>query len=291
VRRLIVNADDFGLTAGVNRAIAECVRGGIVTSATIMARSAAFEDAATSARAMTQEKKPFSAGCHVVLIDGEPVLAADKIPSLVESSGRFRDKLLGFARDAVSGKVRAEEIEAEVTAQIQKIQAASIAVSHVDSHKHTHIFPAIFRPLLAAAKACGVGAVRNPFVPVKPLAYAHLLRRPGLWKRYSQVRMLRRYEDAFRDEVSRLGMKTTDGTFGIVATGSLDAGLFEAVVSNIPEGTWEFVCHPGYNDPDLNGIKTRLRESRVRELEVLTSERAKQALVKQGIELITYNQL
>ncbi len=83
-------------------------------------------------------------------------------------------------------------------------------------------------------------------------------------------------------------MVTTDGTFGVLSTGALDLPLFEAIVGCIPEGTWEFVCHPGYNDADLARIPTRLRESRERELAVLMSKRARAALEKCGIELMSY---
>jgi predicted glycoside hydrolase/deacetylase ChbG (UPF0249 family) len=153
------------------------------------------------------------------------------------------------------------------------------------------MFPPIARPLLRAAKEFGIAAVRNPFAPLKPLAFAHLMKRPKLWKRYSEVAVLRNFGAKFRKMVAQEGLKTTDGTFGIVVTGALDQRLFEAIVGSIPEGTWEFVCHPGYNDDALAKVKTRLRASRVAELKVLTSPRAKDALAEHGIELITYADL
>ena len=87
------------------------------------------------------------------------------------------------------------------------------------------------------------------------------------------------------------GLRTTDGTFGVLVTGVLDLNLFLTIVDSIPQGTWEFVCHPGYNDSDLDQVRTRLRQSRAQELEVLTSVEAKQALERCGIELISYHQL
>jgi predicted glycoside hydrolase/deacetylase ChbG (UPF0249 family) len=86
-------------------------------------------------------------------------------------------------------------------------------------------------------------------------------------------------------------MRTTDGSFGIVSTGSLDMKLFSSIIGCIPEGTWELVCHPGYNDAELDGIRTRLRESRVAELEALTSPDAKKAVERHGIQLISYREL
>jgi predicted glycoside hydrolase/deacetylase ChbG (UPF0249 family) len=291
VRRLIINADDLGLTRGVNRAIFETIRDGIVTSTTLMANSAAYQDAVEKAGATKESKRP-SVGCHVLLVDGEPLMLAESVPSLLEGkNGSFRTNLLPFLSLAARGKVHSTEIEAEATAQFKKLQASGIQVSHFDTHKHTHIFPAVYQPLLKAAKACGITAIRNPFAPMRPLAFAHLVRRPKLWKRYSQVRVLRRYEEGFRRAVAEAGMKTPDGSFGIVSTGHLDEKLFAAVMGCLPEGTWEFVCHPGYNDADLDGVQTRLRVSREREREVLTSAAARKILVDQGVELISYLQL
>jgi hopanoid biosynthesis associated protein HpnK len=290
VRRLIVNADDFGLTAGVNRAILEAHIHGIVTSSTLMANGPAFEDAVRLAK----QAPRLSVGCHAVLIDGEPVLDAVRLSTLTSKhSGKaqFNDGLKSFAVRALTGRLDPLEIEAETTAQIQKIQSASVIVSHMDSHKHTHLFPAVLRPLLRAALACGVHAVRNPFGPRKPLTSGELLARPNLWTRYAEVRILRSLAGKFRDAVRRHGMATPDGTLGIVVTGALDEKLFRAIAAVIPEGTWEFVCHPGYNDADLRLANTRLRESRETELRVLTIPAAKQLLEDQGIALISYREL
>ena len=290
MRRLIVNADDFGFTAGVNRAIVEAHTRGIVTSSTLMANGRAFDDAVGLAKTVPR----LSVGCHVVLIDGEPVLDALHLPTLaVADSGgaRFRDGLTFFAARALAGRLDPGEIEAEARAQIRKLQAAGIDVSHVDTHKHTHLFPAVLRPLLRATRACGVHAVRNPFGPRTPLKSSELLKRPNLWTRYAEVRILRTLASKFRETAQREGMATPDGTLGIVVTGALDERLFRAIAEIIPEGTWEFVCHPGYNDDDLKSASTRLRESRETELRVLTMPEARELLSNQGIELISYRDL
>lgn len=287
-RRLIINADDFGLTRGVNRAIAEAHTKGVVTSSTLMACGQAFDDAAELAHANSK----LSVGCHVVLLDGAPILEPAKLTSLC-SNGKpeLGLTLPSFALAAMRGKLKRDEIGAEVEAQIKKLRGAGVEVTHLDSHKHTHLFPAVFEPLLEAARACGVRAVRNPFAPVRPLAFAHLLRRPHLWRRYSEVKILRGFAGRFRQRVREMGMATTDGSFGVLTTGAMTQELFEAIIGCIPEGTWEFVCHPGYNDEELDGVQTRLRASRERELEVLTSVRARQALEKHGIELISYREI
>ena len=290
MRRLIVNADDFGFTAGVNRAIVEAHTRGIVTSSTLMANGRAFDDAVSLAKTSPR----LSVGCHIVLIDGRPVLEAARLPSITakpSSEARFRDGLKSFAARALAGWLDPDEIEAEATAQIRKLQSAGIAVSHVDSHKHTHLFPAVLRPVLRGARACGVRAIRNPFGPRQPMRSSNLLSRPSLWTRYAEVRVLRSLSGKFSAAARKEGFVTPDGTLGVVVTGALDETLFRGIAAIIPEGTWEFVCHPGYNDEDLKSAKTRLRESREKELRVLTLPEAREMLSNLGISLISYRDL
>jgi hopanoid biosynthesis associated protein HpnK len=286
VRRLIVNADDFGFTSGVNRAIVEAHTHGVVTSSTLMANGKAFAEATE----LITRTPNLSIGCHVVLIDGEPVLGSDQLPSLT-ASGYFRDGLKQFAARSVAGRMNPDEISAEATAQIRKIQSAGIVVSHIDTHKHTHVFPQILRPLLKAAADCGVRSLRNPFGPRFPLRSSQLLARPKLWTRYAEVQILRRFAGKFRESVKRAGFATPDGTLGIEVTGALDETLFLAIARSIPDGTWEFVCHPGYNDADLLAANTRLRASRETELQVLTLPSAREILAREVVELISYGEL
>jgi hopanoid biosynthesis associated protein HpnK len=287
VRRLIVNADDFGFTVGVNRAIAEAHQHGIVTSSTLMANGPAFSDAVRLVATLPR----LSVGCHVVLIDGNPVSEPKLLPSLAPTGAAFRDSLKSFAARALAGRLDSDQIEMEAGAQIRKLQSAGISVTQVDTHKHTHLFPAVLRPLLRAARACGVPAVRNPFGPRKPLRSADLLARPSLWTRYAEMQILSVLAARFRDTARKEGLVTPDGTLGIVVTGALDETLFRAIAAIIPEGTWEFVCHPGYNDDDLKAARTRLRESRETELRLLTMPEARNLLLHQGIELISYRDL
>jgi predicted glycoside hydrolase/deacetylase ChbG (UPF0249 family) len=239
---------------------------------------------------LAKQLPKLSIGCHVVLIDGRPVLPPVTVPSLTQA-GRFRDGLKTFAARAFTGQFDPREIATEATAQIQRVQAAGVCVSHFDTHKHTHIFPKVLRPLLRAAAERGVRAVRNPFGARLPLRLAELVKQPNLWARWIEMRVLESFAGKFRKAVQREGLVTPDGILGIEVTGTLNEGLFTAVATSVPEGTWEFVCHPGYNDSDLQSAKTRLRESRALELRVLTSSSTREILTRQGVELISYRDL
>jgi predicted glycoside hydrolase/deacetylase ChbG (UPF0249 family) len=254
IRRLIINADDFGLTEGVNQSILELASHGALTSTTLMATGRALEHAIAEAHAHST----LGIGCHVVFVDGQPTAAPGQIPSLLASDGQFRPTLGTFVGDLLLGRIREQEMEAEACAQIQRLQQAGITVTHVDTHKHTHMFPAVLRPLLRAAQQCGVRAIRNPFEPewaIRATPGAPALRR-------LEVRILRSQRAAFRRLVRQAGLATTDGAIGVLATGTLNTQSLTQLAAAIPDGTWELVCHPGYNDAALARIKTRLRESR-----------------------------
>ncbi len=279
VQRLIVNADDFGLTSGVNRAVRELHQQGVLTSATLMARAAATDEAIELALKMPT----LGVGCHVVLVDGEPVMPAGEIPGLADrKTGRFQAKTGSFLRQLLSGAIRSSEIAAEAAAQIALLQARGLILTHIDTHKHLHMFPAVSRPLLRAARAAGIRAVRNPFEPAwstRATSAAPILRRV-------EVRMLRKLEPGFRRIVAEEGFSTTDGALGVLATGTLDEETLQRLIGNIPAGTWELVTHPGYNDNDLAKVHTRLRQSRETERQALPA-----AGRIEGLELISFAQL
>lgn len=262
VKRLIVNADDFGLTPGINRAIIELNGRGVLPSTTLMATAESFDQATLAAGAQLT----LGTGCHVTIVDGKPLLSREQLPQLVVGpTGLFRKTLGSFVQDLLRNRISEAEIEAEATAQIRRLQLAGIQVTHVDTHKHTHMFPGVFRPLLRAAIACGVPAIRNPFEPEWSV---RLTPNAGIMRRL-QVRGMRSMQGRFLEAARRSHVATTDGAIGVLATGTLDAPTLRALVGAMPEGIWELCCHPGYLDAELAGVRTRLRESREIELHAL----------------------
>ena len=250
-----MNADDFGLTRGVNRAIVELHQAGVLTSATLMAKAGATDEAI----ALAQANPRLGVGCHVVLVDGEPVLPPDKVPSLVDSkTGCFPHKLTTFLRRLFMGRIRAAEIEAEAAAQIASLQARGVRLTHIDTHKHSHMFPPVLRSVLRAARAAGIRAVRNPFEPEWAV---HASPRASI-VRSAEVYALRKFGPYFRRVLSEEGFSTTDGTIAVAATGVVNADTVRSLLQKLPPGAWELVTHPGYSDADLDKVRTRLRASR-----------------------------
>ena len=285
-KRLIVNADDFGLTLGVNRAIGACHQRGIVSSTTLMATAARVDDAIALARQMPA----LGVGCHVVLVDGEPLLPPSEVHSLLApGTHRFHHGVGDVLRALARGRFLPDEVEAEAGAQMKRLQDAGLRLSHFDSHKHTHMFPAILKPLLRAAAAHGIPAVRSAFEPPEMIPYREalgsrmlLLRKCGLTALSACLH--RRWHDAVREA----GLATTNGSLGMVSTGSMTTEGLRAMLRRLPQGTWELVCHPGYNDRELDAVRTRLRASRETEMNALLAVTRKELGDEYGTELVSF---
>jgi len=276
VGALIINADDFGLTSGVNRGIMELHSAGLVTSTSLLARAGATEEAIDFA----VRTPTLGVGCHVVLVDGEPVLPRERIPTLIDAkTGNFPNSLAMFLHRLFRGRIRIAEMEAEISAQIAFLQQRGIRLTHVDTHKHTHVFREVLRPLLKIARAAGIRAIRNPFEP----HWSTRATRRAHWMRLAQVGALRWLEPASRRIIEEEGFVTTSGTVAVAGTGVLDAETLRSLLRSLPSGQWELVTHPGYNDADLELIPTRLRATR-------DVERAALAAIKEfpAIKLISF---
>jgi chitin disaccharide deacetylase len=287
--RLILNADDFGLTTGINRAILELHRAGVVTSATLMATGPAFDEAAAIAIA----NPTLGVGCHLVFADGIPISHPDSIPTLLGADGKtFRPSSFDFLQAALRGTIRAEDVARETQAQIQKLQRAGIDVTHIDTHKHTHLLPVIARTIVHIAGRCGISSIRNPIEPrwSSTLAHAALFRRLGL-------RVMERFGPSFDKltQTARIDGLVTEGTLGIAVTGILDPSKLRAILDRLlgahPESTHELLCHPGYNDADLDAQQTRLRSSREVEYQALLEVIPEYSRNPERLSLIHYGNL
>lgn len=233
-----------------------------MTSASLMARAGASNEAIELALTLPS----LGVGCHIVLVDGQSVLSPREIPTLANAkTGLLHGRLTPFLARLFTGCIRPVEIEAETSAQIELLHARGVRLTHIDTHKHLHIFPQVLRPVLRAARANGIRAVRNPFEPVwavRATAGASLAR-------CAEVNVLRKLEATCRQIIAEEGFATADGTIAMAGTGILDAAMVRSLLEQLPEGTWELVTHPGYNDGDLERVRTRLRGSREIEREAI----------------------
>jgi len=285
-RNLIVNADDLGWTAGVNRGIAEAHRNGIVTSASLLVNGEAFAEAVELARVA----RGLGVGVHLNLNDGPPSAPREAVPSLVNDAGEFEggpDSLL--VKIATRG-LSLREVEIEWEAQISKARKAGIEPTHLDGHKHVHMLPGLFEIALRLAKRHGIGAIRvsHEASSLRSALSTGKLHAAVVLKQGVQARGLKLLARDARELAERAGVSTADYFCGIAQTGELTKEGVARLLRNLPEGTTELMCHPGYADNALRKTKTRLQASREKELEILTDTEIRNLVASQRIRLIDY---
>ena len=265
-KRLIVNADDFGFTPDVNEGIVEAHQQGILTATTLMANGEAFDDAVRRARAVPS----LDIGCHLVLVGGRSLLTAKPFPQTVSQL------LVALARR----QLRPYD---ELRAQVQRICDAGVRPTHLDTHKHTHLAPPVLDAVARLGEEFGIRWIRRPLdFPLRTAV-------PPLVKLTSRsLALLRR---RFHRVLEQHRCQTTDHFAGFQVTGRLRTPELLELLALIPEGTTEFMCHPGKCGPALRQARTRLKESRQAELEALTASESRIALGRAGIELVNYRDL
>jgi len=287
MKRLIVNADDFGLTRGVNRGIVRCHREGIVTSATLMANGDAFADAVELARA----NPTLGVGVHIVLTGGPAVGSREKIGRLADASGNLPASLSRLFGKVSAGLIRRPDVEAEMRAQIERVLSTGITPTHLDTHKHAHCNIRILESLLQVAAEYRISKIRMPFENLRgAFRQAGVNGLRGLSRR-AFVLLSRLSYPAFRYRTHRNHIQSPDQFFGFVATGQLKRDGIIQIIQDLPEGTSELVSHPGICDDDLRSKPTRLLNQREQELAALTDPFVIRETAAREIHLISYREL
>ena len=156
-RLLIVNADDYGLTPAVSRAILQAHRDGIVTSTSALALAPGFAAAAPALR----DTPGIGVGAHLAAVgEDPPLLSAREVPTLVDGRGRLASSWRVFLPRVAAGRIDPEDVRREFTAQVDCLRDAGLVLDHVDTHQHVHLWPAVGSVVLDVAEKAGIGAVR-----------------------------------------------------------------------------------------------------------------------------------
>ena len=269
-RQLVVNADDFGFTRDVNRGIVEAHQSGILTAATLMANGEAFDDAAR----LAHENPSLDVGCHLVLVGGRSVLdPARELPANVP-------QLLA----AIA--TRKIPVREELAAQVRRILDAGISPTHLDTHKHTHLAPPVLDAVAEIAEEFHISWVRRPFD--LPLTAA---RAKASWLTRATSDGLQLVRARFHHVLAAHRCRTTDHFAGFQITGRFRTAELVDLIKALPEGTTEFMCHPGRCTDELRAARTRLKESREWELEALTAAETRRALEDHDVILVNYRTL
>ncbi|MCF2583618.1 ChbG/HpnK family deacetylase [Mitsuokella multacida] len=279
LRYIIINADDFGRHAEINRAVEEGLVHGCLRSATVMPGGAAFAGAIDIAR----RHEELGLGVHFTLVDGHPILPPEEIPSLVGSEGDFLPDHTALLKRYLKGGVNLEEVRRELAAQLQKIEATGIPISHVDSHQHMHTLPGIIDIVLDLAARAGIRAVRTPRTPLFAGAFGGLGQLVGRLGLSTLARLA-------ACKAHRRGLLTPDNFAGIVAGEAVSEGELLHLIAHLPQGTTEVMMHPGMKN-DVLQEDSGWQHDFEAELAAILSPRVGEALRKAEVEPVNFRHL
>ena len=291
MKQLIINADDFAMTPGINRAIAECHRNGILTSTTIIANGDAFDDAVRR----LAELPSLAVGVHLNLSQGRPASPADEIPTLLDSRGELFLKPARLLHRLASNKVRPAHIERELRAQVRLAIQAGISPDHLDGHLHTHVVPGVREIVIGLAREFGIPAVRCPVErtrKTKRQGYVGSRRSaraiPGRAARRVVTEGISFFARRFAKLLDAADLLRPEHFTGNAYVGAFDAGAVRDVLDSLEDGVTELMCHPGYVDAALPATGGSLQQQREAEVQALTSPTIREHLNALGIQLTSY---
>ena len=284
MKKLIINADEFGLTEGTNRAIAKAYQFGTVTSATIIVNQWAFDDAIL----ISKQNPGLGVGIHLNITDGRPILPLNEVISLVDATGYFYNRYNLMMRLTL-GRINLSEVENELMTQVNKLTSRGINPTHIDDHQGIILHPIIFNIVTQIAYKLNI--------PIRiPQANLSLLN--GRW-----IRRIASYLicNSYRKLLKRKKINTTDFFYKVtnfyhdrLHYESSLINLYASLLLRISEGTSELMVHPSYMDERLirfmDGSET-MASQRVEEMKVLLNPRLKEMLTEAGIKLTHFGEL
>lgn len=281
-RLLIISADDLGLTDGVSRAVARCHTEGVVTSTSLLAVGRAFG----SAVRVLRDAPGLDAGAHLAMVgEDPPLLTRREIPTLVDKRGRFPLTYRTVVARGLARRIDPDDVRREFTAQLQRIRAAGVHVSHLDTHQHVHLWPVVARVVTELATQEGIPAVRTPV--------SHRTLPVGFGVNALAARL--------RRTLSTAGLATTDDYTGLDEAGALDAARFQASLTELAAtpkaadppnhgGSVEINVHPGEaDDPGLARFSWGYRWAD--ELDMLLAPRTRSLIDARRFRLGTFADL
>jgi len=270
-RRLIVNADDFGLSQSVNEAVIRAHRDGILTSASLMVN----EPGCGEAVKLAKENPRLGVGLHLTLLMGRAALPPETIPGLVNSRGEFSNNPVGTGMNYFFKRGLREQLRAEIHAQFEKFHATGLPLDHVNGHLHLHLHPVIFNILMEDAEKLGIQRMRwtrDCLARSRRMASGHW------FYRISHAAIYAWLSSRAREPLRQRGIKHAQITFGLLQNARVDEDYILKLLPELPSGDSELYSHPS-----LDEFK--------HEFDALVSPRVKELVKKLGIELIRYQDL
>jgi predicted glycoside hydrolase/deacetylase ChbG (UPF0249 family) len=290
VKKLIVNADDFGLAEEINRGIIAAHRDGILTSASLLANGPAFDDAIGARRHFPR----LSIGMHLNLSQGWPVSAAQRVPTLVNERRELHLGPFQLWVGILRKKISLEDIRTECRAQIVRLFDAGVSPTHLDGHLHVHLLPPLSPILIGLALEFCIPFLRCPAEDLEATL-------PMLWKtgppcmaaleRSAVALAVSSLARRFREQLRPTGLRCPDAFWGLAHTGFLDGKALAALLAVVPNGTAELMCHPGYSSPQVAALGGKLNRQREAEVLALTAPEINEIVKSLGVRLTNFGEL
>jgi len=271
VRRLIVNADDFGRSHSINQAVIRAHREGILTSASLMVNENGFDEAVKVAK----ENPKLGVGLHLTLLQGHSTLPPEKIPGLVNSLGEFSESPAGVGLDYFLKRNLREQLCAEIRAQFEKFHSTGLLLDHVNGHLHLHLHPTVFRILMEDSEKLGIRHFR---LTRDCLSRSRRMSRGHWLYRVSHATIFEMLSGRARKTLEQKKIRHAQITFGLLQNHRVDEDYILKLLPELPFGDSELYSHPS-----LDEFK--------HEFDALVSPRVKELAKKLGIELIRYQDL
>jgi hopanoid biosynthesis associated protein HpnK len=279
-KRLIITADDFGLSFPVNEAVESAHRDGVLSAASLMVGAPALKDAVERARKFPS----LGVGLHLTLLNGRPVSPPAKVPGLVGPDGRFFDDAVRFGVKLYASPELRRQANAEIEAQFERFGATGLVMDHINGHQHFHLHPVVLEAIVRLAPRVGHPPLRLPLEPFAPSFEANRDRMAGRfsgWLFYSlQARRIKR-------RLTNDGMTANDHVFGLYDSGAMTEDRLLRLLEHLPQGVSEIYCHPAtrrWEGPDALPPSYQPEA----ELKALLSPAVKAKLAANQLQPLTY---
>lgn len=269
--RLIVNADDFGVSGSTNRAVAKAHREGILTSASLMV-TASHADGAVE---VAKQNPNLGVGLHLVLVNGRSVHKGTELNGLVNPYQQFSDSPLGAGLSYFLSRGLKAPIRQEIDAQIKRFRLSGLPLDHLNGHFNFHLHPVVFDAIRRDFHKWGISRLR---VPRDPLLTNLRLAWGRYFYRFSHAFIFSRLSSRTIGPLERRGIKHTDLVFGMLQSGRMDERFLLRLLENLFPGTFEIYMHPNEDEQAF-------------ELEALISPAVRELVRQRGIELARYQDL
>lgn len=233
VKKIIINADDFGLTSEINKGIIQSFKNGIVTSTSLITNGEGF----TEAVQLIKDNSSLDVGIHLTVIEEKSVLSKKEVPTLVDESGNFRKNAYQFFFDYMRNRISLYDVEREFIAQIEKAYNSGIEISHIDSHQHIHMLPGILEITMQLAEDFGIKYIRYPR---EKMAVMDVFRVRSTFRIVQQM-IINIFCLFSRGKIRKYAL---DNFCGFFHGGHLDKKLFLGIIKSLDEGITEIMCHP-----------------------------------------------